>query len=73
MVYSYCGQSGGAGNLVCFFFSSIIILHQCWLYGAGGYPQEITVLFLLYLKLKTLIRQMLSSVFHIICVAVRET
>jgi hypothetical protein len=43
-VYSYCGQSGGAGNLVCFFLSNIMILHQCGLYGAAGYPQEITIL-----------------------------
>jgi capsule polysaccharide modification protein KpsS len=35
-VYSHCGQS-------VMFFSNIIILHQCGLYGAAGYPQEITV------------------------------
>jgi hypothetical protein len=37
-----------AGNLAVWaiwygFFSNIIILHQCGLYGAAGYPQEITV------------------------------
>jgi hypothetical protein len=31
-----CGQSG-------MFFSNIIILHQCGLYGAAGNLQEITV------------------------------
>jgi hypothetical protein len=34
---SYCGQSG-------MFFSDIIILLKCGLYGAAGNPQEIMVL-----------------------------
>jgi hypothetical protein len=32
------------------FFSNIIILHQCGLYGAAGNPQEITVVYINVVK-----------------------